>query len=141
MAGDASFLGTGWSFPPSFGAGGADVEMVSGTEDIEQSLAILLATAPGERVMQEEFGCDLSGFLFAEISQATLSRIRGVVTDAVLHHEPRIDVNDVEVSDARSHEGILLIRIDYTVRATNSRYNLVYPFYVNEASVDAGGQP
>ena len=80
MAEDASFLGTGWSFPPTFGAGGADVETVSGHEDIEQSLAILLATRRGERIMQDEFGCDLGEFLFAEISQRTVGRIRSVGT-------------------------------------------------------------
>lgn len=134
MAEDASFLGTGWSFPPTFGAGGADVETVSGHEDIEQSLAILLATRRGERIMQDEFGCDLGEFLFAEISQRTVGRIRSVVTDAILHHEPRVELNEVEVSDDDAADGVLLIRIDYTVRATNTRHNMVYPFYLNEAT-------
>ncbi len=139
MAGDASFLGTGWSFPPTFAAGGGDVEMVSGTDDIEQSLAILLATRRGERVMQEEFGCDLGEFLFAEISQGTISRLRSVVADAILHHEPRIDLNEIDVSDSQAQAGLLLIRIDYTVRATNSRYNMVYPFHLQEAAAESGG--
>lgn len=138
MAGEQSFLGSGWGFPPTFGPGGADVQMVSGTEDIEQSLAILLDTRRGERVMQEEFGCDLSDFLFAEISQGLIGRVRSLVADAVLHHEPRIVLNDVEVSDSQSRDGVLLIRLDYTVRATNSRYNMVYPFYLQEAAAGGG---
>jgi hypothetical protein len=73
MSSDSSFLGTGWSFPPSFAAAGSDVRMVSAAEDIEQSLAILLTTRRGERVLQDDFGCDLSEFQFAEVSQG-LSR-------------------------------------------------------------------
>ena len=65
-----SFLGTGWSFPPAFGPRGAEVHTVTDVEDLEQSLMILLETRRGERVMQDDFGCDLSEFLFGEISQA-----------------------------------------------------------------------
>ena len=137
MQEDNSFLGTGWSFPPSFASGGSDVHTVSGVEDIEQSLAILLRTRRGERVMQDEFGCDLSEFLFGEISQGLIGRLRGTIADAILHHEPRIAVNDIDVSESQAEAGLLLISIDYTVRATNSRYNMVYPFYLNEASQEA----
>lgn len=129
-----SFLGSGWSFPPSFARGGGDVHMVSGVADIEQSLGILLSTQRGERVMQEEFGCDLSEFLFGEISQGLIGRIRSFIADAVLQYEPRIELNSVEVSESGAEAGLLAITLDYTVRATNSRYNMVYPFYLNEAT-------
>jgi phage baseplate assembly protein W len=133
-----TFLGTGWSFPPAFGPGGAEVRTVFGVEDIEQSLAVLLATRRGERVMQEDFGCDLSEFLFGEISQGLIGRVRGVIADAILHNEPRITVNEIEVSEHGMHDGLLLISIAYTVRATNSRYNMVFPFYLQEAAVPGG---
>jgi uncharacterized protein len=133
------FLGLGWAFPPRFGAGGASVDMVTGNEDIEQSLAILLATRRGERVMQDDFGCELGDFLFGEISQGLIGQVRDVISDAILHHEPRIALRGVEVSEHRAAEGILMIAIDYTVRATNSRYNLVYPFYLREAAQPPGG--
>ncbi|MGE3512330.1 MAG: GPW/gp25 family protein [Vicinamibacterales bacterium] len=133
---DAAFLGRGWGFPPVFGPSGGDVGMVEGTRDIEESLTILLDTRRGERVMQEEFGCDLSDFMFAEVSQGLIGRVRSVVADAILHHEPRIVLNEIEVSDSRAVEGILLIRLDYTVRTTNSRYNMVYPFYIQEATAE-----
>jgi len=138
MADGDSFLGTGWSFPPSFAAGGAEVHTVSGVEDIEQSLAILLSTRRGERVMQDEFGCDLSEFLFGEITSGLVGRLRDMIADAILHHEPRITVNGIEVSESEAQSGLLLIEIDYTVRATNSRFNMVYPFYLDEA-LSAGG--
>ena len=138
MAVENTFLGTGWSFPPAFGPGGAEVQTVFGVEDIEQSLAILLATRRGERVMQEDFGCDLSEFLFGEISQGLIGRVRGVITDAILHHEPRIAIDEIEVSEDGIRDGLLLISISYTVRATNSRYNMVYPFYLKEAATPGG---
>ena len=129
-----AFLGTGWSFPPSFAASGSDVDVVTGVEDIEQSLAILLSTQRGERVMQDDFGCDLSEFLFGEISQGLIGRVRSFIEDAILYNEPRIALNGVEVSESGAEAGLLLISIDYTIRATNSRYNMVYPFYLTEAA-------
>ena len=131
---DDLFLGTGWSFPPAFSNSGRDVQLVSGREDIEQSLVILLSTQRDERVMQEKFGCSLNEFLFAEISTGLVGRIRDLVEHAILYHEPRIVLNSVEVSDSKANDGILLISIDYTIRSTNSRFNMVYPFYINEAT-------
>jgi phage baseplate assembly protein W len=64
--------------------------------------------------------------------------MRSVVADAILHHEPRIALNGLELSEAGSVNGLILIRIDYTVRATNSRYNMVYPFYMQEAAAVGG---
>lgn len=134
MANDSSFLGSGWSFPPSFSAFGGEVEVVSGVADIEQSLAILLATQRSERVMQDDFGCDMNEFLFGEISQGLIGRVRSFIEDAILHHEPRISLNEIEISESGAEAGLLLISLDYTIRATNSRYNMVYPFYINEAA-------
>ena len=138
MSNGDSFLGTGWSFPPSFTSAGSDVHTVSGAADIEQSLAILLRTRRGERVMQDDFGCELSEFLFGEISQGLIGRVRDLIADAILHHEPRITLNGIDVSDSGAKDGLLLIAIDYTVRATNSRYNMVYPFYLNESTTPGG---
>jgi len=134
MASDQSFLGRGWTFPPTFSRGGADVEMVSGPDDIQQSLQILLATAPGQRVMQELFGCDLEGVLFEQVDQSFINTVTGMVSNAILDYEPRIDLNKLTVSESEQSDGLLLISIDYTVRSTNSRYNMVYPFYLKEAA-------
>lgn len=138
MATGDAFLGTGWAFPPRFDAGGAGVAMVSGHGDIAQSLTILLATRRGERVLREDFGCELGEFLFGEISQRLVGQVRDLVSDAILHHEPRIRLDEVRVSADRAGEGVLLVEIDYTVRATNSRFNYVYPFYLREASAPGG---
>ncbi len=134
MPDEKSFLGTGWAFPPSFTRGGADVEMVSGPEDIHQSLQVLLSTQLGERVMQDEFDCDLNGFLFEEIDRGLINSLTGLISDAILYHEPRIQMDRLEISESQSTQGLLLIAIDYTIRSTNSRYNMVYPLYLNEAA-------
>ena len=135
MADKDAFLGTGWSFPPCFSSSGRNVAMASGREDIEQSLQILLATQQHERIMQEDFGCNLDEFLFAEISQGLIGRISDIVEEAILRHEPRVTLNSVDISGSESEAGLLLISIDYTVRTTNSRFNMVYPFYLNEVSL------
>jgi uncharacterized protein len=131
---DASFLGIGWGFPPTFTKGGADVVMVAGYEDIQQSLHILLSTALGERVMQESFGADLKSLLFEEIDHAMLNTLRRLVSDAILYHEPRIVLDTLDVIESPQEPGLLLITLRYTVPTTNSRFNQVYPFYINESN-------
>lgn len=134
MDSQPSFLGVGWHFPPTFTAGGAAVQMVSGVEDIQQSLQILLATAPGERVMQDDFGCDLHRVLFEEVDRDLINRLSTLISDAILYHEPRIRLDLLDITESQSEQGLLLIQLYYTVRSTNSRFNMVYPFYLQEAT-------
>lgn len=129
-----SFLGTGWSFPPEFGPGGAEVALVSDVEDIHQSLAILFATRRGERPMQETFGCSLDELLFEEIDQSLVNRIHSMIHDAILQHETRIELQDLDVTPDPHDPGVLRIQLEYAVLGTNSRYNMVFPFYLNEAA-------
>jgi phage baseplate assembly protein W len=131
MLNEQRFLGAGWSFPPAFTKGGAEVEMVAGAEDIHQSLQILLSTRLGERVMQDEFGCDLSYVLFEEVDQSLVNTLTRIVSDAILYHEPRISLDELDISEDQAQQGLLLISLEYTVRSTNSRFNMVYPFYIN----------
>lgn len=133
MVENPSFLGIGWSFPPSFSKGGTDVAMVSGVDDIHQSLQIILSTRLGERIMQEDFGCDLSVAIFEEVDQSLVNTLTNMISDAILYHEPRISLDKLDVSESSEEQGLLLIRLEYTVRSTNSRFNMVYPFYINEA--------
>ena len=132
MATDLSFLGTGWSFPPTFNKDTGTVEMVSNESDIRESLEIILSTGPSERIMQLDFGCELSQFMFEEITQSLITRIRGTVSDALLEHEPRIEVDDISVEEGEE-QGLLLIGVSYSVRATNTRSNMVYTFYLDDA--------
>ena len=129
-----SFLGTGWAFPPAFSAGGAEVATVSGADDVHQSLAILFATRRGERPMQESFGCSLDEAMFEEIDPALVNRLTTMIHDAVLTHETRIRLLNVDISQDPDEAGVLIIQLDYTILETNSRYNMVFPFYLNEAT-------
>jgi phage baseplate assembly protein W len=123
------FLGTGWGFPIRTTRGG-EIARVSGVEDIEQSIRIVLGTAKGERVMRPEFGCGIHEYTFATADTTTLTLVEDSVRSALVRWEPRIEVRTVEASTERLTEGHLLIRIDYSVKSTNTEHNLVYPFYV-----------
>ena len=108
--------------------------MVSGEDDIRESLRILLATKPKERVMQPAFGCGLKTLVFENIDSSVLTMIRDTIKRAVLFFEPRIDLEDIEIDEMRAYEGLLTIKLIYTVRTTNNRSNLVYPFYFLEGT-------
>jgi phage baseplate assembly protein W len=135
--GGAAYLGTGWSFPPTFAAGGADVDLTSTDTVIPQSITLLLRTQPGERVMRPDVGAGLEAAQFAEVDRELLNSITGLVSDALVLHEPRIQLDDVDVLPEASQPGRLEVSVTYTVPANNSRYNLVYPFSVTEADPGA----
>ena len=129
-----SFLGKGWSFPPSFSGKGMDLAMVANEEDIQQSMQIILSTSTGERDMLADFGCNLNQFLYEKIDQSLANNLSDAVKTALLDFETRIDVINVVVDESQEIAGLVLITITYQVRATNSRYNMVYPYYINEGS-------
>jgi phage baseplate assembly protein W len=129
--GDKAFLGKGWAFPVEPGETG-EIAMAAYEEDIRQAIRIILGTAQGERVMRPDFGIGLRALTFETISATTMALARHKVEEALITWEPRIDVIDVRVTSDRMTTGQLLIEIDYRVRATNTFYNLVYPFYLQE---------
>jgi uncharacterized protein len=129
-----SFLGTGWSFPPQFSKTEKNVKLISDEEDIRISLEILLATRVGERIMQPKYGCNLDTMLFEPIDVALQTYIKDLVYTAIFYFEPRIRPDEVTLS-TMEEEGTILIEVQYTIRATNTRHNLVYPFYKDEATL------
>lgn len=131
---EAGFLGTGWSFPPRFSAGGADVLMTSAEEDIRASLEILLGTRQGERLLNPRYGLDLHEVLFEPNSTTTLTLLEDRMRLAFLIHEPRITLLSLRIDSPDSNAGALRVSIEYQVRATNSRFNLVYPFYQHDSN-------
>jgi phage baseplate assembly protein W len=138
------FLGIGWAFPPGFDDRQLGAMMVAHEEDIEQSLHILMSTRPGERVMHPSYGCDLKRMVFETIDTGALTEIRDMVERAVLFFEARITLDDLDIDTSELAEGVLRLRLAYTVRTTNSRHNWVYPFYLDEmrepASANVAGQ-
>jgi phage baseplate assembly protein W len=106
------------------------IAMAEHEEGIRQAIWTLLATAPGERVMRPDFGCGIHDLVFAPNTPGTAGRVAGAVRQALLRWEPRIDLQDVQVAPKPGEPNALLIYIAYRVRTTNSRFNLVYPFYL-----------
>jgi phage baseplate assembly protein W len=129
-----SFLGTGWSFPVSFDKTTSEVQMVSDLEDIAQSLRIILSTIPGERIMQPDFGCNLRSLVF-ESADATLEpALNHLIYHALLNYEPRVIFHDATVLSRDELGGILEVNIDYSIISTNTRHNIVFPFYLIEGT-------
>jgi len=127
-----SFLGTGWGFPPTFDSN--SVIMTSDEADIQQSLQILLATRKGERVMVPDYGCNLNEMLFEPITTSFKTYISEMIRTSILYYESRIDLNSVTIDDTQAASGYIYISLVYTVRTTNSRFNFVYPYYINEGT-------
>ena len=128
---DISFLGRGWSFPVMFLDTGT--KMSEFEEDIHESLRILLMTYPGGRTMRPDFGCRLRDYCFESYSLRLITLIQSEVRRAILMNEPRVDVENVNVMESEKKE-VLKVEVVYVVRSTNSRMNLVFPFYLNEAT-------
>lgn len=129
-----AFLGRGWSFPPTFDNVLHIVTMAAGDADIREALWIILSTSLGERIMLPTFGCDLVSKVFTALTTTTANQIASLVTRAIVDWEPRVAVDTVTVTDSTLN-GWIDISIDYTVRATNSRSNIVYPFCRIEATL------
>ena len=124
----ASFLGVGWKFP--IAADGGRIAMCAAEESVRESIWIILATARGERQMRPDFGCGIHDLLFAVNSAETAGRVASDVREALTLWEPRIDLENVDVTSDPLEPSRMLIQIEYRVISTNNRFNLVYPFYL-----------
>jgi len=125
------FLGIGWRFPLQVTPGGR-IAQAKYEQRIEESIVIILSTSPGERPMLPEFGCGIQHALFATNDSRTIALVVHEARKALTRFEPRIDVLDVHAENTADAPNVLLIRINYRVRATNTIGNLVYPFYIRE---------
>lgn len=125
------FIGIGWKFPV-----GADVHgkisMSEYEDDIEEAIRIILGTSKGERLMRPDFGCGIHEYVFSSINPSNLLRIENTVREALKRWEPRIDVLNVKTDSQLADEGKLIINIEYRVRSNNTKFNLVYPFFLKE---------
>jgi Bacteriophage baseplate protein W len=131
-----TFLGVGWSFPVALqtkAENKGEIKLAAYEESVRQSILIILGTAKGERVMRPDFGCGIYNLVFEVNSASTASRIAQSVRESLLQFETRVDVRGIQVQPANGGE-VLLISIDYEVRATNNAFNLVYPFYLERSA-------
>jgi uncharacterized protein len=128
------FLGRGWSFPPTFSRAPAGVEMLEDETDVASSLEILLSTTPGERVMQPLYGCNLNELVFEILDTRMKTLMADKVESAILYYEPRVNLESVVLDDSLVLQGVVQIVVTYSVKSTNSRFNFVYPYYINEGT-------
>jgi phage baseplate assembly protein W len=132
MTRKSAFLGRGWSFPPIFSKFEKEVMMLEAEEDIRSSIEIILSTEMGERVLVPGFGWKRNLWLFESMGTTTATVMQTEIETALLVFEPRINLNEVRLLPGAKEEGKVNILVDYTVRSTNTRYNLVFPFYLTE---------
>ncbi len=129
------FIGRGWGFPPTFTRLDNSVEMVVGETDIRESLLILFETELGSRIMLPGYGCDLWPRVFQNTTTTFKSELKDYIYTAIVNWETRISVDDILVKDDEHIQGLVLISVAYTIRYTNTRGNLVYPFYLGEGTL------
>ena len=128
-----SFLGRGWTFPPTFSKYKQSVEMLEGEEDIMSSLRILVSTSLGERAMRSKYGTRVADMIFEPFDNSQAAILKADITDAIYLHEPRIRPVKVEV-EVDDLEGRVEIQVEFRIVATNTRRNFVYPFYQLEGT-------
>lgn len=135
---DANFLGRGWGFPISFAktSDGIETRMVEKEQDIQESLKILFSTQCGERLIEPQYGCDLHKLQFEGLTETIKGRIMDMISQAILFYEPRISLLNIniEIDEQLEKQGRLNIHLEYLIRSTNNRSNMVYPFYFFEGS-------
>jgi phage baseplate assembly protein W len=127
------FLGTGWKFPLRVDERGR-IATASEEQRIEESIYLILGTAPGERAMRPDFGCGIHDLNFVPNNPAMAALVVDRVRRALVQYEHRIDVMRVAAERPPEQPNLVLVRIDYRIRATNSTGNLVYPFYITEGT-------
>lgn len=127
----ADFLGRGWKFPIRVNGRGG-LSYVEGEQGVAEAIWLILSTPVGSRIMEPEFGCGIHNQLFAPDSPNSRALVRQDIERALLRWEPRIDVLAVRATAQPESPGLLLVEVDYRIRANNALHNLVYPFYINE---------
>jgi len=128
---DRRFLGIGWKFPLQVTPNGR-IAQARAEQRIEESILLILATARGERPMRPDFGCGIHDLVFSENNAGAIALIVHMVREALVKYEPRVDVLDVLADSTADSPNLLVIRVNYRIRATNAIGNLVYPFYITE---------
>ena len=129
-----AFLGQGWKFPVAVDPTTGRIAMSVHEQDIRESIRIILATAPGERVMRPDFGCGIHDLVFAPMNRATLGLFESRVRESITKFEARIEILDLEILTREADKGKLEISMDCRIRDTNTQFNLVFPFYLTEGA-------
>src|SRR6267142_1398234 len=131
---EKAFLGRGWKFPVQIDPTSGRVAMSDSEQDIKESIYIILATAPGERVMRPDFGCGIHDLVFSAMSSVTMGLFESRVREAITRWEARVDIVKLEVFTKEPDRGKLEINLTCRVRDTNAEFNFVFPFYLTEGA-------
>ena len=123
------FLGTGWRFPIVPDDAGR-LGYASGTDSIDACLRALLLTGLGERVMRPDLGTRAPELVFAPGSTQNLHDLEDSIREAVTRFEPRVQLDDVRAETVPGDESRVTVSVVYRVRRTNTRANLVFPYYL-----------
>lgn len=134
MSKEKSFLGTGWSFPPTFNKTMGEVVMVNDEVDIKESLQIYLSTSKGERLMRLGYGSLIREHIFDSGQSQNLAYLADVLKIDIRTYEPRIIVINVKVDNTNIRDGVVLFSIEYEIQSSNIRDNIVYPYYLLEGT-------
>lgn len=132
MAATKDFLGRGWRHPLLLDAERGRIALGEQLDKVKQSMRLVLATSPGERLMRPEFGCGVHELVFESLDATTLGRVESSVREALQRWEPRIDLLGVHASVVDALQGKLSVAVDFRLRSVNRRDNLVYDFYLGE---------
>lgn len=129
-----AYLGRGWRFPISIDASTGRIAMSEFEQDIRESITIILRTAPGERVMRQDFGCGIHDLVFASMNRSTLGLFESNIRQSIIQFEPRVEILNVDISTEEANTGKLLAKLSLRIRDTNHEFNMVYPFYMKEGT-------
>lgn len=135
MMDNPSYLGQGWAFPPAFVKGSPTIVVMSSDEEnINENLKTLLSTQVGERLLEFGYGTKLKTMTFGKIDAVLVRSIKDTIKRGILLNERRISLEDIVVDLSESRQGVLNIRINYLIKKTNDRSNVVYPFHLTEGT-------
>ncbi len=129
------FLGAGWAFPVLPDSSGG-LRYAADQASIQDCLLVLLQTATGERVMRPDFGTDALGLVFAPGSPANLRMLESSISDAIYTYEPRVELDSVTAEPVPGQENQVVVSVSYRVRRTNTKANLVFPYYLDSLGGD-----
>ncbi|WP_342265325.1 GPW/gp25 family protein [Cardinium endosymbiont of Philonthus spinipes] len=129
MEDDNNFLDTGWKFPPSFNHHSSTVDMVNGLSDIKESLIILMRTRVGERIVEAQYGCDLTPLAFQQLDLNLETFMVNNIKQTIAEHEPRVEVLDVQLTTPNDGEGAIDIHVRYKVKKLDVEETIQYSYH------------
>ena len=80
---------------------------------VRQNFKMLILTAPGERVMEPEFGAGVRNYLFENFNNSVYTEIDSVIRKQASIYLPVISIRDIAFDRSDPDSNVLGIRIVY----------------------------